>query len=75
MTLPKNNKDYVYNLVIKGIPLTKIADIHNISYDEAWSSFIDSIRFNSMYNITDDLVNSSGEYSVDVYEKILTYLN
>ena len=33
MTLPKNNKNYVYDLVVKGIPLEEIADIHNVSYD------------------------------------------
>ena len=75
MTLPKNNKKYVYDLVVKGIPLKEIADIHNVSYDEAWGAFIDSIGFNSMYNIHDELVDSKGEYDIEIYEKILTQLN
>ncbi len=75
MTLPKNNKHYVFDLVTKGIPLQEIADIHNVTYDEAWSAFIESIKFNSMYMVHDDLVDSDGEYTIEVYERILTNLN
>ncbi len=75
MTLPKDNKKYVYNLIVKGIPLDEIADIHDITYDEAWSAFIDSIGFSSMYNIHDELIESKGEYDIEIYERILTQLN
>ena len=74
MTLPKNDKDYVYDLVVKGIPLKEIASIHNVTYQEAWSAFVDGIGFASYIDIPDGLVTDQG-YDLELYETILMHLN
>jgi len=74
MTLPKDNKEYVYNLVVKGIPLKEIASIHNVTYHEAWYAFVEGIGLDSYVHVPDSLLSNKTS-NIELYETILMQLN
>ena len=68
MKFAPGDEPYIYDLVVKGLPLKEIAHIHNMSYENAWEQLLDemNISLDNMYDI---------EKNMESYERILTQLN
>jgi len=68
MELSPGDEPYIYDLVVKGIPLKEIAHIHNMSYENAWERLLNEMNINldNMYDIDQDMAS---------YEQILIQLN
>ena len=63
-----DDEPYIYDLVIKGLPLKEIAYIHNLSYENAWAILLDemNVDLDDMYDVDKNIAS---------YERILTQLN